>query len=97
MKFDHRNPIHLNFVLNAAILRAQNYCIPISGTEKSIDFIVDIISKALLPQFLPPKRLVDKQDEERIEMARIAELYKLIPKPSEIMDLSIAPCQFVEV
>ncbi|KAG8238590.1 hypothetical protein J437_LFUL018299, partial [Ladona fulva] len=98
LTFDIKNPLHIDYIVAAANLKAEVYGIV---QNRNRDFITDVVSKVEVPPFTPKcgiKIAVTDAEAQsasgNVDHDRLQYLQKLLPSPSQLKDLVIKPLEF---
>ncbi|GIY15386.1 ubiquitin-like modifier-activating enzyme 1 [Caerostris darwini] len=98
LKFDVRNPMHLDYIVAAANLRAFMYGLPVNRDRK---YISDLVESIQVPEFIPKSGIriavTDSEAQDNhatADMDRISQLQKELPSPEELKSLNIQPIEF---
>ncbi|XP_067003227.2 ubiquitin-like modifier-activating enzyme 1 [Anabrus simplex] len=97
--FNPNDPLHLDFILAAANLKAEVYGIP-QNRDRSI--IADLVSQVEVPEFIPKSgvkiAVTDSQVQVNgsgsIDHDRLAQLQKELPPREELLELHVTPIEF---
>ncbi|XP_058403160.1 ubiquitin-like modifier-activating enzyme 6 isoform X1 [Diceros bicornis minor] len=65
IKFDLNEPLHFNFLLNAAKLYATVHCIPFTEEDLSADALLNILSEVKIQEFKPSDKVVQTDETAR--------------------------------
>ncbi|GBN90139.1 Ubiquitin-like modifier-activating enzyme 1, partial [Araneus ventricosus] len=98
LKFDVNNPLHLDYIVAAANLRAFMYDLPVNKDRKYIASVVDSVK---VPEFVPKSgvriAVTDSESHENDATAdtdHLSQLQKDLPSPEELKALNIQPIEF---
>ncbi|XP_050314109.1 ubiquitin-like modifier-activating enzyme 1 [Anthonomus grandis grandis] len=98
LTFDINNPLHVDYVVAAANLKAQVYGLP---TNRDREYIVDVISKVVVPEFIPKSgvkiAVTDSQmsiNGNNVDVDRIMQIKKELPSREELSGLNLQPLEF---
>lgn len=69
LEFSTTDPSHLNFVLAAAILRAESYAISIPDWVKNPGKLAEAIERVMVPDFMPKKDAKIVTDEKATSLS----------------------------
>ncbi|KAL1501297.1 hypothetical protein ABEB36_006643 [Hypothenemus hampei] len=98
LTFDINDPLHLDYVVAAANLKAQVYGIP---TNRNRQYIAEVVSKVQVPEFIPKSgvtiAVTDSQmaaNGNNVDMDRISQIRTELPSRQELGDLVLTPLDF---
>ncbi|PIN13370.1 Ubiquitin activating enzyme UBA1 [Handroanthus impetiginosus] len=69
LQFSNKDLSHLQFIVAAAILRAETFGIPIPDWVKSSEKLADAVDKVIVPDFLPSKDVKIVTDEKATSLS----------------------------
>nr|XP_023026513.1 ubiquitin-like modifier-activating enzyme 1 [Leptinotarsa decemlineata] len=98
LTFDINNPLHLDYVLAAANLKAQVYGIP---TNRDRAYIAEVVSKVEVPEFVPKSgvkiAVTDSQmamNGNNVDLDRVTQIKEELPSVEELNGLCLTPLEF---
>jgi ubiquitin-activating enzyme E1 len=102
LKYDPNDPVHVEFVLAAANLRAQNFGI---ASTRDLDLIKRVSSNVMVPEFSPKKVKIntdpnadekkDHKEEEFIDDdAETKKILSVLPPPEKSAGFKMNPVEF---
>jgi len=105
VQFDSRDPLHIDFVISAAFLRAYNFGIIKSelkpaDLDKKIEYVKKLLPNIMVPDFIPKSGVKIQTDENNspreadIDMTPIGDLVTQLPPPATLGGLKLNPVEF---
>ncbi|XP_060520224.1 ubiquitin-like modifier-activating enzyme 1 [Cylas formicarius] len=98
LEFDVNEPLHLDYVVAAANLKAQVYGIP---TDRNRVYVAEVASQVEVPKFVPKSgvkiAVTDSQmaaNGNNVDMDRVAQIRAELPLPKEFSKLRLTPLDF---
>lgn len=98
LTFDVNEPLHLDYVVAAANLKAQVYGLP---TNRDRAYIAQIVSQVEVPEFVPKSgvkiAVTDSQmaaNGSNVDLDRIAQIQAELPSKEELNGLVLTPMDF---
>ena len=99
LQFDSQNPLHIDYILAAANLKASIYGIPQNRDRKAIKEMVD---KVVVPEFTPRSGITIAETDSQLQVSngndintdRLRLLQQELPSREELSGLIINPIEF---
>lgn len=100
IKFDPEDPLHLDFIVAAANLKAEVYSIPQNRNREQIK---EIVSKVQVPEFVPRSGVKIAINDSQLQMAngdggldseKVSRILEKLPSKEKLADLRIKPLEF---
>ncbi|KAJ8936851.1 hypothetical protein NQ318_012812 [Aromia moschata] len=98
LDFDVNNPLHLDYIVAGANLKATVYGIP---TNRDRKYIAEIVNKIEVPEFVPKSgvkiAVTDSQmamNGNNVDLDRVTQLKEELPSVSELCGLRLTPLEF---
>jgi len=105
MKFDVNDPLHMDFIVAAANLRAHNY--GLKGSS-DVEFMKKVADTVMVPEFVPKQGVKIESDPKAEEKAQqeaaasapmdddevCADIIKSLPSPSSLAGYRMVPAEF---
>ncbi|KAF2880951.1 hypothetical protein ILUMI_25232 [Ignelater luminosus] len=99
LSFDVNNPVHLDYILAAANLKAEVYGIPQIRDRAAIS---EMVQQVMVPVFVPKSgvkiAVTDSQmavtNGANVDMDRVSQLQEELPSPAELGSLQLHPIEF---
>jgi ubiquitin-activating enzyme E1 len=105
MKFDVNDPLHMDFIVAAANLRAHNY--GLKGSS-DVEFMKKVADTVMVPEFVPKQGVKIESDPKAEEKAQqeaaasapmdddevCAHIIKSLPSPSSLAGYRMVPAEF---
>ncbi|KAL0272207.1 UNVERIFIED_CONTAM: hypothetical protein PYX00_005273 [Menopon gallinae] len=99
LEFSSSNPLHIDYILAAANLKATVYGIPQNRDRKTI---VELVDKVFVPEFTPKSGVTIAETDSQLQVSngndidsdRLKTLQKELPPREELVGLTITPIEF---
>ncbi|XP_056641048.1 ubiquitin-like modifier-activating enzyme 1 isoform X1 [Diorhabda sublineata] len=98
LTFDVNNPLHLDYVVAAANLKAAVYGIP---SNRNRDYVARVVEKVKVPEFVPKSGVkiaeTDSQlamNGSNVDLDRVTQIKEELPSSEELGGLRLTPLEF---
>ncbi|XP_018573299.1 ubiquitin-like modifier-activating enzyme 1 isoform X1 [Anoplophora glabripennis] len=98
LTFDVNNPLHLDYIVAAANLKATVYGIPVNRDRA---YIADVVNKVEIPEFIPKSgvkiAVTDSQmamNGNNVDLDRLTQIRNELPSVAELNGLQLTPLEF---